>query len=105
MDTCPHCGASIPPVRDAFCQECLQALDEPPRSIFHSAPDVQAVDRRFPVAGLLCGAALGLFSGCGTMAAASQSLGYVGASGALIGQMLGGALLGFAVGLIIGRGR
>ncbi len=26
---CPHCGASLPRVRDGFCSECGQALDEP----------------------------------------------------------------------------
>ncbi len=35
---CPHCGANLPPVNDAFCPECRNALDEypadplPPRS-------------------------------------------------------------------------
>jgi hypothetical protein len=28
---CPHCGAALPYVRDAFCPECNQPLDEPPR--------------------------------------------------------------------------
>jgi len=26
---CPHCGASLPPTRDAFCPNCFQGLDEP----------------------------------------------------------------------------
>jgi hypothetical protein len=26
---CPHCGASLPATRDAFCPECFQGLDEP----------------------------------------------------------------------------
>ena len=30
MDRCPHCGADLPAIRDAFCPECRQGLDEPP---------------------------------------------------------------------------
>jgi hypothetical protein len=30
MTHCPHCGASLPVVRDAFCSACLESLDEPP---------------------------------------------------------------------------
>ncbi len=29
MDTCPHCGAKLPPLVDAFCPDCFAALDEP----------------------------------------------------------------------------
>jgi hypothetical protein len=102
MDTCPHCGASLPPVRDAFCQECFQALDEPPQG--SSASDAPAGDRR-PLVGLLCGAALGLLSGCGTMTVVSSGGGLVGAAGAVAGQILAGAFLGFLVGSMIGRTR
>jgi hypothetical protein len=28
---CPHCGASLPPVGDAFCPECRKDLDESPQ--------------------------------------------------------------------------
>jgi hypothetical protein len=51
--------------------------------------------------GLLCGAALGLLSGCGTMAVVSSSASLVGAAGAVAGQTLAGALLGFLVGSLI----
>lgn len=27
---CPHCGATLGPVADAFCPNCRSALDEPP---------------------------------------------------------------------------
>jgi hypothetical protein len=104
MDTCPHCGASLPAVRDAFCQECFQALEEPPRPQDGSAPDVSAENRR-PLVGLLCGAAFGLLSGCGTMAVVSSNGSLVGAAGVVAGQMLAGAFLGFLVGSIIGRAR
>ncbi|GEM_PF-3967605 len=100
MDSCPHCGAPLRPVHDAFCNECRQALDEPPRPTSASTPGLPAYDRR-PVVGLLCGAGLGLLSGYVTMAAAIQSRGYVGASGFVFGQMLAGAVLGFVVGLVI----
>jgi hypothetical protein len=30
MDQCPHCGASLPAIDNAFCPECRNALDEPP---------------------------------------------------------------------------
>lgn len=30
MHLCPHCGASLPPIRDAFCPECGQELDDLP---------------------------------------------------------------------------
>lgn len=30
MDRCPHCGCVLPAIRDAFCPECRQGLDEPP---------------------------------------------------------------------------
>lgn len=30
MDQCPHCGSVLPSIRDAFCPECRQGLDEPP---------------------------------------------------------------------------
>lgn len=26
--TCPHCGAELPPVSDAFCPECRESLEE-----------------------------------------------------------------------------
>jgi hypothetical protein len=55
--------------------------------------------------GLLCGAALGLLSGCGTMTLVSSGGSLVGAAGAVAGQMLVGALLGFLVGSMIGRAR
>jgi hypothetical protein len=55
--------------------------------------------------GLLCGAALGLLSGCGTMVIASPSAGLMFAAGAVAGQMLAGAVLGFLVGSMIGRAR
>ena len=100
MDACPHCGASLRPVHDAFCNECRQALDEPPRSASAATPGLPSNDRR-PVLGLLCGAALGLLSGCVTIGPAIQSRGYVGASGFVFGQILAGALLGFIVGLVI----
>jgi hypothetical protein len=100
MDACPHCGASLRPVHDAFCNECRQALDEPSRSVSASTTGLRTYDRR-PVVGLLCGAGLGLLSGCVTMGAAVQSRGYVGASGIVFGQILAGALLGFVVGLVI----
>ncbi|HEV3081287.1 MAG TPA: zinc ribbon domain-containing protein, partial [Gemmataceae bacterium] len=29
-EACPHCGAALPPVRDAFCSECGNDLDEAP---------------------------------------------------------------------------
>ena len=31
MDTCPHCGSALTSTVDAFCPECRNALDEPPR--------------------------------------------------------------------------
>jgi hypothetical protein len=30
MDRCPHCGVVLPAIRDAFCPECRQRLDELP---------------------------------------------------------------------------
>ena len=30
LQTCPHCGAALPHVHDAFCPECAEPLDEPP---------------------------------------------------------------------------
>ena len=32
---CPHCGASLPQVRDAFCATCREPLDEPAEA-FHA---------------------------------------------------------------------
>jgi hypothetical protein len=32
LEACPHCGATLPYVRDAFCPECEQPLDEPPHA-------------------------------------------------------------------------
>jgi len=29
-ENCPYCGARLPPIRDGFCPECRQALDEVP---------------------------------------------------------------------------
>jgi hypothetical protein len=29
-DVCPHCGAKLPPIRDAFCPSCRGDLDEAP---------------------------------------------------------------------------
>jgi hypothetical protein len=29
-ENCPYCEARLPPVRDGFCPECRQALDEAP---------------------------------------------------------------------------
>jgi hypothetical protein len=29
MDRCPHYGVALPAIRDAFCPECRQDLDEP----------------------------------------------------------------------------
>ena len=29
-DSCPHCGASLPAVGDAFCPTCRQALEDIP---------------------------------------------------------------------------
>ena len=29
MTECPHCGATLPSVRDAFCTICHESLDEP----------------------------------------------------------------------------
>ena len=31
---CPHCGASLPIVRDAFCSECRAPLSENPSDAF-----------------------------------------------------------------------
>lgn len=31
LQTCPHCGAPLPSARDAFCSECRNPIDEPPR--------------------------------------------------------------------------
>jgi hypothetical protein len=104
MGSCPHCGASLPPVHDAFCQECFQALDEPPRAATGSASDAEDRNRR-AMLGLVCGAAVGLISGCGTMVGASQSLGLIGAAGAVAGQTLVGAIVGLVVGALVGRGR
>jgi hypothetical protein len=36
--SCPHCGASLPAVGDAFCPECHEALDEPPTAPRASGP-------------------------------------------------------------------
>lgn len=30
--TCPHCGAELPPVDDAFCNTCFEPLNEPPET-------------------------------------------------------------------------
>src|SRR5262245_28594933 len=30
MTNCPHCGAALPAVVDAFCPECRRPLDDPP---------------------------------------------------------------------------
>ena len=32
LQACPHCGATLPYVRDAFCPECDKPLDEPPHA-------------------------------------------------------------------------
>src|SRR5262245_6808965 len=102
METCPHCGASLPPVRDAFCSECAGALDEPPPgSSTSGAPEM---DRR-PLLGLLCGAALGLVSGCVTMNAPSSGVRLFGAAGSVTGLMLTGAFLGLVIGVLIARSR
>ena len=29
LQACPHCGAALPYVRDAFCPECAEPLDDP----------------------------------------------------------------------------
>ena len=31
MDACPHCRAKLPDIVDAFCPECREDLNEPPR--------------------------------------------------------------------------
>src|SRR5207245_10187152 len=31
--SCPHCGAKVPAVGDAFCPECRNALDEAPANV------------------------------------------------------------------------
>ncbi len=100
MDSCPHCGTPLRPVHDAFCNECRQPLDEPPPSAAASTPRLSADNRR-PIVGLICGAGLGLLSGCMTMGTAIESRGYVGASGFVFGQMLAGGLLGFLFGLLL----
>ena len=33
MSTCPHCGAQLPPVQDAFCSSCHEPLDESPAEL------------------------------------------------------------------------
>ncbi len=32
-DTCPHCGVRLGTMRDAFCFECRNRLDEPPEPV------------------------------------------------------------------------
>jgi hypothetical protein len=36
--TCPHCGASLTGVGDAFCPACRRGLDEPPAGAEPDAP-------------------------------------------------------------------
>lgn len=36
LDCCPHCGASLPNSRDAFCPECRESLDAAESSINES---------------------------------------------------------------------
>lgn len=31
LSACPHCGAALPYVQDAFCSECRNPLDAPPK--------------------------------------------------------------------------
>jgi hypothetical protein len=48
-ENCPHCGAPLPVVPDAFCPICRERLDEPPEPVVpRSAPAVAppAADRR-----------------------------------------------------------
>ena len=33
LQACPHCGAALPYVRDAFCSECRTPLDELPADV------------------------------------------------------------------------
>ena len=33
MTECPHCGAALPAVVDAFCPDCREPLDERPASL------------------------------------------------------------------------
>jgi hypothetical protein len=43
METCPHCGAPLPQVPDAFCPECRVSLDEAPE---RPVPPAERAERR-----------------------------------------------------------
>jgi len=103
MENCPHCGASLPPVGDAFCQECFRALDEPPRTA--GSDSVEPGMNRNVRIGLVCGAAVGLIGGFLLMPGAFQRYGGVGAAGAVVGQISVGALLGVLIGTLYLRGQ
>src|SRR5689334_12324072 len=66
MFVCPHCGASLPPVDDAYCPNCQRPLDEvpglpaagssagaevPPLPHPASAAEVPALPRSLPAPG------------------------------------------------------
>jgi hypothetical protein len=38
-EICPHCGAQLPVVRDAFCSECHNDLEDPPLAASETAAD------------------------------------------------------------------
>ena len=56
--TCPHCAAVLPPVRDAYCSECGNCIDEPP-SYADSGSPAERADSSFGPAILLILAGVG----------------------------------------------
>jgi uncharacterized paraquat-inducible protein A len=50
MQTCPHCGCALCAVRDAFCPECHEALDELPQAPREGRPEFVQRTIKFGIA-------------------------------------------------------
>jgi hypothetical protein len=109
-ERCPHCGATIPIIRDAFCSDCFGPLDEAPASRPAEVPgssDQPGQPRANASRGLwisvLVGLSLGFVSGCAGFLGLSMRGGVLAAVGYLAGGVTAGGLAGLLVGLVAFR--
>jgi hypothetical protein len=102
VEACPHCGATLPTVVDAFCPECRAALDEQP---VRPTGDGEAADGAGPASGRRVGwpkGATALGAAVGVLWAFTRS-GAAGAGPAFeAGFLCGGGVIGGVVGALAG---